>query len=118
MLLKSQCQAYVRYNEGSKAVKYYNAAMRNILTSCNYHFLISSMDNPSEEIAINPGEIAPLCEGEMKDSMQSTDPVILQKRPANDIDINKPRRTRAIQVDYQYLANPFPDEEEAGIVEV
>ena len=30
MLPKSQCRAYVGYDEGSKAVKYYNAATRNI----------------------------------------------------------------------------------------
>jgi hypothetical protein len=50
--------------------------MRNILTSRNYRFLVPSMDNPPEEIAIDPGEIAPPCEGETKDSMWSTDPVI------------------------------------------
>jgi len=33
MLPKLQRQAYVRYNEGSKAIQYYNAATKNILTS-------------------------------------------------------------------------------------
>jgi hypothetical protein len=92
--------------------------MRNILTSCNYCFLVPLIDNPPEEIAIDPGEITPPREGEMKDSTWSMDPVIPQKRPADDVDINEPRRTRAIRVDYRYLANPFPDEEEAKIVEV
>src|SRR5437879_369320 len=92
MLLKSQCRAYIRYDKGSKVVKYYNAATRNILTSCNYRFLVPSMDNPPKEIAIDPGEIAPPHEGETKDSTWSTDPVIwsmdpiiLQKRPADDV---------------------------------
>jgi hypothetical protein len=96
MLPKSQHQAYVRYNEGSKAVKFYNAAMRNILTSYNYHFLVPSTDNPPEEIAIEPGEITPPREGEARDSMQSTDPIIPKKRPADDVDTNEPRRTRGI----------------------
>jgi hypothetical protein len=100
MLPKSQCQAYVGYDKGSKVVKFYNAAMRNILTSHNYCFLVPSTDNPPEEIAIKPGEIAPPHEGEARDGTQSTDPVIPQKRPADDVDINKPRRTRGIQVDY------------------
>jgi len=39
MLPKSQRRAYVRYDKGSKSIKYYNAATRNILTSRNYHFL-------------------------------------------------------------------------------
>ena len=76
MLPKSQRRAYVGYDEGSKAVKYYNAATRNILTSRNYRFLVPSMDNPPKEIAIDPGEIAPPREGETKDSTRSTDPVI------------------------------------------
>ena len=121
MLPKSQHQAYIRCDKGSKAVKYYNATTRNILTSWNYHFLIPLTDNPPEEIAIDLGEIAPPHEGEAEDSMQSTDPVILEKRQRVEeepVDINKPRRTRNIQVDYWYLANPFLDKEEAGIVEI
>ena len=54
------------------------------------------MENPPEEIAIDPGEIAPLYEGEAKDDIWSTNPIILQKRPADDVDINKPRKTRGI----------------------
>jgi hypothetical protein len=49
---------------------------------------------------IEPEEIAPLHKGEAKDSMQSMDPVIPQKRPVDDVDINEPRRTRGIRVDY------------------
>ena len=79
MLPKSQCRAYVGCDEGSKAVKYYNAATRNILTSRNYCFLVPSTDNPPEEIAIDPGEIAPPREGEAVDTTRSTNPVILQK---------------------------------------
>ena len=121
MLPKSQRRAYIRCNEGSKAVKYYNAVTRNILTSCNYRFLVPSTDNPPEEIAIDPGEIAPPCEGEAEDTTRSTDPVIPQKRQRAEeepVDINQPRKTRNIRVDYQYLDNPFTDEEEAGIAKV
>ena len=105
--------------------------MRNILTSRNYRFLIPSTDNPPEEIAIDPGEIAPPREGEAEDITQSTDPVIPQNRSTDPVipqkrqraeeelvDINEPRKTRNIQVDYQYLDNPFTDKEEAGIAEV
>ena len=99
MLPKSQRRAYVRYDEGSKAVKYYNAATRNILTSCNYCFLIPSANNPPEEITIDPGEIAPPREGEAEDITQSTNPVIPRKRQRVDpepVDINEPRKTRNI----------------------
>ena len=111
MLPKSQRRAYVGCDEGSKAVKYYNAATRNILTSHNYRFLVPSTDNPPEEIAIDPGEIAPPREGEAEDITRSTDPVItrstdpviLQKRSRAEeepVDINEPRKTRKIRVDY------------------
>ena len=35
-----------------------------------------------------------------------------------EIDINAPRKTRGVRVDYRYLNDPFLDEEEAGISEV
>jgi hypothetical protein len=54
MLPKSEHHAYIGYNDGSKAIKYYNAATRNILTSHNYKFLqIDQLPTP-EEIVINP----------------------------------------------------------------
>jgi hypothetical protein len=73
MLPKSQRCAYVRYNKGSKAVKFYNAATRNILTSRNYHFLVPSDASPPEEIIVdsqsNQGEQqTPPHEGEPEES--------------------------------------------------
>jgi len=44
---------------------------------------------------------------------QSVNPV--QRAAENYIDVDAPRKTRGVQVDYRYLNNPFPDEEEAGI---
>ena len=125
MLPKSQWRAYVRYDEGSKAIQYYNAATRKVLTSWNYHFLTPSEQSPPEEIVIEPvnqGENAPLHEGEEEkidiwsdDKEGST----LRKRKAiNDINECEPRKTRGKQVDYKYLQDPFPDEEQAGIVTV
>jgi len=71
MLPKSQRRAYVRYDVGSKSIKYYNAATRNILTLRNYHFLSWSEPSPPEEIGIDPsaslqGERNPPCEGELE----------------------------------------------------
>ena len=73
MLLKSLRQAYVGYDEGSKSVKYYNAATKNILTSHNYRFLSPVESSPLEEITIQPdapleGEYSHLCEGERETS--------------------------------------------------
>jgi len=127
MLLKSQRQAFVGYEEGSKSVKYYNAAMKNVLVLCNYQFLIPSTSSPPEELAIappeelaiDPGENAPPFEGEEDRGNWSVNPVIPNKRPADTSDDPMgPRKTRGIQVDYRYLNDPFPDKEEAGIVVV
>jgi hypothetical protein len=58
MLSKSECRAYIGYNNGSKAIKYYNATTRNILTSQNYKFLDIDMLPTPEEIGIDPLEIS------------------------------------------------------------
>jgi len=35
-----------------------------------------------------------------------------------DPDLEEPCKTRGIRPDYKYMNDPFPDEEEAGIIEV
>jgi len=126
MLPKSQRRAYVRYDEGSKSIKYYNATTRNVLTLRNYRFLSQAEPSPPEEIGINPnallqGERDPLCEGEQDDGTCSATPENspdnLRKRKAQEnIDPREPRRTRGIWKDYRYLHDPFPDEKEAGML--
>lgn len=119
MLPKSQRRTYVGYNEGSRAIRYYNAATKNILTSRNFRFLVPSTSSPPEELAIDPGENAPPSEGELQRDKRNVDPVIPQKRAADTInDPVAPRKTRGIRIDYRYLNDPFPDEEEAGIADV
>jgi len=90
--------------------------MKNVLVLCNYRFLIPSTSSPPEELAIDPGENTPPFEDR---GNWSIDPVIPSKRPVDTSnDPIGPRKTRGIQVDYRYLNDPFPDEEEAGIVVV
>jgi len=78
MLPKSQRRAYVGYDEGSKSVKYYNVATRNILISRNFHFLFPTETIPPEEIAIEQddapleGEHGPPCEGERENGTHRT----------------------------------------------
>jgi len=125
MLLKSQQQAYVGYNEGSKSVNHYNTATKNILTSRNFCFLSPVESSPPEEIAIEPdtpleGECSPSCKGEQESgTCSATQGNRGQKRKVETvIDTREPRKTRGIWQDYRYLANPFPDKEEAGMVSV
>jgi len=67
MLPKSQRRAYVRYDEGSKAIRFYNAAMKNIQTARNYRFLTPADPSPPKEIGIEEPELEggenPPCEG-------------------------------------------------------
>ena len=125
MLPKLQQQAYVGFDKGSKSVKYYNAAIRNILTSRNFWFLTPVESTPPEEITIKPdtpleGERIPLCEGKLEDGTHSTAPANTRKRKASteSIDPREPRKMRGIQKNYKYLNDPFPDEKEVGMVSV
>ena len=106
-------------------MNYYNTATRNILTSRNFRFLSPSESSPLEEIAIKldaplEGECGPSCEGEQESGTCSAAQESRgQKRKAETIVvIREPQKTRGVQQDYRYLANPFPDEEESGMVSI
>ena len=126
MLPKSQRKAYIRYNEGSKSIMYYNAATRNILTSRNFRFLSKADPSPPEELGIQlsaplEGENGPPYEGELEDGTRSTAPETRtgnpRKRKAQvNIDPREPRRTRGIHKDYRYLHDPFPDKKKASML--
>ena len=64
ILLKSQRRTYVGQDDASKSVLYFNAQTRKILTSCNYVFLNTKDEQPSEEIFIRE---APSREGEREE---------------------------------------------------
>ena len=127
MLPKSQCRAYIGYDEGSKAVRFYNVATKTIQTARKFHFLNPVDPIPPEEIAIElpelqGGENPPRKGGEEGDTDTDMRSVIPKKRTASnkdsDLDPEEPCRTRGIRPDYKVMNDPFPDEEEAGIIEV
>jgi transposase InsO family protein len=125
MLPKSKRRAFVGFEDGPKAIKYYNAETRKILTSQNYRFLTPQENSPPEEIVVAPDVPH---EGELRGSAPPTsDPLIDQtesrdkanagskrKQPEEEeyIDLDAPRKTRGKHIDYRYLNDPFPDEEE------
>ena len=111
---KSRQRIFVGYDDGSNSVKYYNPETRKVLTSRNFRFLSLSNDpSPLEPIAIMPG---PSCEGEgERDTPMSTgskEGDSLKRKREEEENQNRQRRTRGIRIDYRYLQNPFPDEEE------
>jgi hypothetical protein len=63
---KSKHQIYVSYDEGTRAVMYYNVDTHKILTSCNFHHLTLPDHSPLPD----PVMLAPnvLCEGESEGS--------------------------------------------------
>jgi hypothetical protein len=124
MLPKSQQCAYIGYDEGAKSVRYYNAETRTILTLQNYKFLIPSNSSPPEVLLIDPESKDPMLEGERtreEDNHKDQSipiPLIPNDKGESKTSEPKTRPTRGPCVDYRYLNDPFPDEEETGIVHV
>jgi hypothetical protein len=69
---KSKRRALVRYDNGSKSVKYYTAKTQSVLTSRNFHFLKPSDPSNSipEQLSIAPDDVP--CEGESMGDAQNT----------------------------------------------
>jgi hypothetical protein len=120
---KSRRHIFVGYDDGSKAIKYYNAETRKVLTSRNIHFLDLSHNEPSPEPMVLLPD-AP-CEGESEGAQGGTQLTsvnksdsLKRKQDQNEDGEMNDRRTRAKHVDYRYLNDPFPDEEKNNESEV
>ena len=108
---KSRQRIFIGYDEGSKSIKYYNAQTRKVLTSRNIRFLsLTDDETPPEPIGIIPdvpregeSEGTPSTSGNNGDSL---------KRKRDDEGELDQRRTRGKRVDYRYLDDPFPDEDD------
>jgi Integrase core domain len=125
MLPKSKHQAYVGFNDSARAVKYYNAETRKVLTSRNFGN-ITPPDNPTppEPIELTPnmphegetgGSMPPMGVTGSDDRTHNLEPKRKRKRneiEEDDVNINAPQKTRGIRTDYQHLHDPFPEEEE------
>ena len=86
MLPKSHRKAYVRYENGSNSVIYYNAEIRKILTSRNHQFINPPKESPSprDKIEIMPNNA---CEGELSDGdCMHTNQCGSKKRKADQIE--------------------------------
>ena len=116
METKSRRRIFVGYEDGSKSIQYYNAETRKVLTSRNIRFLnLTDTKTPPVPMTITsdgPREGEPASStqpttGNKKDSLK-------RKRDKNDEGERQHRmRTRnKPRIDYRYLNNPFPDEEE------
>src|SRR5271168_687794 len=117
METKSRRRIFVGYDDGSKSIKYYNAETRKVLTSRNIRFLsLTDSETPPEPMVILPDGPR---EGEpgsstLPTSENTSDDSLKRKREQNDESeehIRKRRRDKP-RVNYRYLNNPFPDEED------
>ena len=110
---KSRRRLFVGYDDGSKSVTYYNAETRKILTSQNFRFLnLTDDETPPEPMVITPDVPD---EGESEGSTQPTSgnrSDSLKRKRNEEEEPQNTRHTRGIHVDYRYLDNPFPDEED------
>ena len=113
METKSRRRIFVGYDDGSKSIKYYNAEIRKVLISRNIRFLALTNDNPSPEPMILLPD-AP-CEGEPeRGTLQTSGENLKRRRDQSDVDEDQNQRETRVKrkIDYRYLDNPFPDEEE------
>ena len=117
---KSQCRAYVGYNDGSNSILYYNATTRKILKSGNYRFLTPPKnDSPPEGIEVAPDSPP---EGEDRGSARLSEDLInpdtgdKRKRGNEDLEDDlqnlEPKKLRAKRPNYFYLNDPYSDEED------
>jgi transposase InsO family protein len=121
MLPKSKHRAFIGFKDGPKAIRYYNTETRKILTSRNYCFLSPQMCSPPEETVVTPDV---LCKGESRgsalppsDQTESRGKESVgskRKQPEEEEyeNLDTPCRTCGKCINYCYLNNPFPDEEE------
>jgi hypothetical protein len=119
MLPKSQHRIYVRYDDRSHSVKYYNLETQSILLSRNYHYLNPVDPAPSHDVLIDLEKLSlsPSNEGEQEiQSIQTSETTMASKRKAPEVDINlretrrfqdapdrlpdEPQKMRGIRVDY------------------
>ena len=116
MLPKSKRQVYVGFDDGAKAVKYYNAETRKILTSHNFRHINPPPATPPEPIIIAPSEQPEGESGSLRKDMplpgandpegNNQDQPNKRKRKRREDDpvvTNEPRKTQGIRTDYKQL---------------
>jgi hypothetical protein len=110
MLPKSRRRIYLGFDDGAKAVKYYNAETQNILTSRNFRNINPPPETPPEPIIIAPSEQH---EGEPgKKDMLLPAKIRTRIHPINGNGKGEkkkclliPCKTRGICTDYKQLSN-------------
>ena len=119
---KSKQQVYIGFDDSTRAVKYYNAEMCNVLTSRNFKQIIPPPTPIPENIKLTPdsqhkgetiGDMLPMGVTGLDDLTPTLEPSRKYKRNLieDDIDINAPWNTCGICIDYKNLHNPYPEEE-------
>ena len=112
---KSKWRIYVGFDDGAGAVKYYNAKMHNVLTSQNFKQINPPQTDPiPEDVDITPnswpegesdGDALPTGITGVDDITPTLEPGSSRKCKRNllegDIDINAPRKTRGICINYK-----------------
>jgi Reverse transcriptase (RNA-dependent DNA polymerase) len=115
MLPKSKRRVYVGFDDGARAVRYYNAETRKVLTSRNFRNITPpDQPTPPEPIELTPdmphegeigGNMPPMGVTGSDDRTHDLEPKRKRKRNEieEDVDIDAPRKTRGIRTNYQNL---------------
>ncbi len=118
LMPRSKCHTFVGFDDGSHSVRYYNTETRTILTSRNFRFLDNLPDtsSPPEPILVEPPAVPR--EGELVKDNTLQPGSQQNKRKIEETDkenktehVRRKLRTKS-PVNYRYLNNPFPDEED------
>ena len=129
ILPKLKWRLYVRHDNGSNSIKYYNTETRKVLTSCNYHFLNLSPAEPTEHIEVVLPNV-PFEGKQGEDEWQivactqqdtttrqpgsivkeKSDRTNKRKQP-DEPDKEEPHRMCGKRVDYHHLNDPFSDKD-------
>ena len=111
---KSRRRTFVGYDDGSKSIKYYNVETHKVLISRNVRFLNLTDDEPLPEPMVllpdTPHEGEP--EVDMPPISGNKGNSLKRKRDQLGEDDEQMKTRQGKRVNYWYLDNPFPDEED------
>ena len=125
MQSKSKGRIYVGFDDGTGAIKYYNAKTCNVLTSQNFKQRTPPQTAPIlKDVDItadswpegeSDGDVLPTGITGSDDITPTLEPGSSRKHKRNllesNIDINAPQKTHRIHIDYKNLHDPYPEEE-------
>jgi hypothetical protein len=122
MLPKSKQHCYISFDDGARAIKFYNTEMRKILTSWNFRHLTPVDFKPPELVEIIPkvshkgeldGNTSIPKDVAGEENIAHLDKTTKQRRlEVEEVNLEEPCKMHGKCINYHYLNDPYPDEED------